>query len=206
MQNEHQIFAKITEITRHQNYRDGEKLSCSRMLTDGEFQLTDPWSAKILVEKAQKCNTLFPRTSGKNFLKNLYKKFVKILADLQLSLRSSGTIFTDPHQGKKANRSVQILKESSTWVLNEHFQSLWKSPKTRFHNILCCRKLNSDWRKFSTPINHANNLIKSKQLIPRNIYIYSQTFFRYRNCQKYCYATVTGNIFSVVFLLLPTYI
>ena len=38
-----------------------------------------------------------------------YKKF------LQLQL-GSGTIFTDP-QGKKAHRSVQILKESSTWVV-----------------------------------------------------------------------------------------
>ena len=43
-------------------------------------------------------------------------KSVKILTDLQLSLRSSGTIFTDP-QGKLAHRSVQILKESSTWVM-----------------------------------------------------------------------------------------
>ena len=39
---------------------------------------------------------------------------LKILADLQLSLRSSGTIFTD-RQGKRAHRSVQILKENSTW-------------------------------------------------------------------------------------------
>ena len=35
---------------------------------------------------------------------------------MQLSLRSSGTIFTEP-QVKKAHRSVQILKESSTWEL-----------------------------------------------------------------------------------------
>ena len=39
---------------------------------------------------------------------------MKILADLQLSLRSSGTIFTDP-QRKLARRFVQILKGSSTW-------------------------------------------------------------------------------------------
>ena len=47
-------------LPRHQNYRVGDKLSSSRILSDGEFQLTDPWSAKVLVEKAQKCNTLFP--------------------------------------------------------------------------------------------------------------------------------------------------
>ena len=38
-----------------------------------------------------------------------------MFADLQLSLRSSGTIFTDP-QGKLAHRSLQILKDSATWV------------------------------------------------------------------------------------------
>ena len=43
---------------------------------------------------------------------------VKILADLQLSLRSSGTIFTDA-QGKLAHRYLQILKESSTWDLSK---------------------------------------------------------------------------------------
>ena len=45
---------------RHQNYRVGDKLSSSRILSNGEFQLTEPWSAKVLVEKAQKCNSLFP--------------------------------------------------------------------------------------------------------------------------------------------------
>ena len=56
----------------------------------------------------------------KNFLKNLYRKYSKICKDpgrsAELSLRSSGTIFIDP-QGKLAHRSVQILKESSTWDL-----------------------------------------------------------------------------------------
>ena len=47
---EYQIFP------RHQNYlADGDKFSCSRIF--GEFQLTEPWSEKILVEEAQKCNT-----------------------------------------------------------------------------------------------------------------------------------------------------
>ena len=59
-------------------------------------------TAEILEKKSQKTCTANLKTS------------VKILADLQLSLRSSGTIFTDP-QGKKGHRSVQILKESSIW-------------------------------------------------------------------------------------------
>ena len=41
-----------------------------------------------------------------------------------------GTIFTDP-QGKKAHRSVQILKESSTWVKN----ATKKFCKTRINPI-----------------------------------------------------------------------
>ena len=43
-------------------------------------------------------------------------KSVNIIVDLQVSLRNTGTIFTDP-QRKLAHRSVQMLKESSTWVL-----------------------------------------------------------------------------------------
>ena len=35
---------------------------------------------------------------------------------MQLSLRSSGTMFTDP-QGKLAHRSVQILKENMCYKL-----------------------------------------------------------------------------------------
>ena len=87
----------------HQNYCDGDKIYCSRILGDGDFQLTENWSAKILVEESQKCNILFPRSSGKKFPEKYVQKILehlkKILADLQLSLRSSGTIFTDP-QGK----------------------------------------------------------------------------------------------------------
>ena len=47
----------------HQNYRDGDKFSSLRILSDGEFQLTDPRSAKILdkiVEEVQKCSILVP--------------------------------------------------------------------------------------------------------------------------------------------------
>ena len=56
-----------SKFHRHQNYCNGDKLSYSSILSDGEFQLTEPWSAKILVEEAQKCNTLFPRSHGKTF-------------------------------------------------------------------------------------------------------------------------------------------
>ena len=49
------------KFPRHHNYCNGDKLSYSRILSDGDVQLTEPWSAKILVEEAQKCNTLFPK-------------------------------------------------------------------------------------------------------------------------------------------------
>ena len=43
----------VSEILQQQhfdrNYRDGDKLSCSRILSDGEFQLTEHWSAKYLL-------------------------------------------------------------------------------------------------------------------------------------------------------------
>ena len=49
-----QCITKHRTFPRHQNYRDGDKISCSRILSDGEFQLTDPWSAKISTEEAKK--------------------------------------------------------------------------------------------------------------------------------------------------------
>ena len=63
---------------RHQNYRDGDKLSCSRILRDGEFQLTEPWSA-LFVEEVQKCNTSFPRSSGKKFPEKSVQKIFEHL-------------------------------------------------------------------------------------------------------------------------------
>ena len=42
----------ITIITCHQNYRDVDKFSFPRILSDGEFQLTEHWSAKILDESS----------------------------------------------------------------------------------------------------------------------------------------------------------
>ena len=59
------VYDQYQIFSRHQNYLDGDKFSCSRYLSDGDFQLAEPWSAKILVEEAQKCNTLFPRSSAK---------------------------------------------------------------------------------------------------------------------------------------------
>ena len=76
-------------------------------------------TAKIIFkvgEEARKSVHCFAKSSEKIFLEistENSRTSVKILTDLQLSLRSSGTIFTDP-QGKKAQRYVQILKESST--------------------------------------------------------------------------------------------
>ena len=75
------VYNQHLTFPRHQNYRDADKISCSRILGDGYFQLTENWSAKILVEESQKCNTLFPRSSGKKFLKNLYRKFLNICKD-----------------------------------------------------------------------------------------------------------------------------
>ena len=71
MQNQYRIFP------RHQNYRDGDKLCCSRILSDGDLHMTEPWSAKILVEEAQKCNKLFPRSSAKKFPEQSVQKILE---------------------------------------------------------------------------------------------------------------------------------
>ena len=48
------VYDKYQTYPRHQDYRVRDKLSCSKILSDGEFQLTDPWSAKLLVEETLK--------------------------------------------------------------------------------------------------------------------------------------------------------
>ena len=91
------VYDQFQTFPRHKNYRVGDKLSCSRILSDGEFQLTEPWSGKLLVEEAQKCNILLPRSSGKKFLKNLYRKTLNL------------QICSYPYEA--VARSLQILKK-----------------------------------------------------------------------------------------------
>ena len=96
MQNQYQTFPT------HQNCCDGDKFSCSRILVDGDFQLTENWSAKILVEESQRGNTLFPRSSGKKIPeKPVQKIFEHLLRSLQ--------ICSCPYVA--VARSLQILKE-----------------------------------------------------------------------------------------------
>ena len=56
-------YNRYRTFSSHQNYRDGDNISFSRILSDGEFQLTDPRSAKILdkvLEEVQKYSILVP--------------------------------------------------------------------------------------------------------------------------------------------------
>ena len=53
-----------------------------------------------------------------------------------MSLRSSGTIFTDP-QGKWAHRFLQILKESSTWAgLSQEMDSFTNIMQTQIKRTI----------------------------------------------------------------------
>ena len=94
--NQYRIFP------RHQIFRDGGKLSCSRSLDDEEFQLAEPWSAKILVEEAQKCKY----TVSQKLRKKCPEKSVqKTIEHLYRSLQ----ICSCPYVA--VARSLQILKE-----------------------------------------------------------------------------------------------
>ena len=80
------VYHEYQKFPRQSNYRVGDKLSCARILSDVEFQRTEPWSTKIPVEKALKLNTLFPRRSGKkSHQKNPVQKiFEQLLRSLQI--------------------------------------------------------------------------------------------------------------------------
>ena len=88
-------FTKTALIfTRHKIFRDGDKFSFSRLLSDGEFQLTDPRLAKIpdeVVEEVQKSVYWFLRSCRKtHFSRSLQEKsahFCKDLADLHTSVK-----------------------------------------------------------------------------------------------------------------------
>ena len=60
----HKLVYDLYQIFhRHQNYRDGDNISFSLILSDGEFLLTDLSSAKIIdkvVEEVQKCCIFVP--------------------------------------------------------------------------------------------------------------------------------------------------
>ena len=52
---------------------------CSRILCDGEFQLTEPWSPKIFTEEAQKEIYTFTERSGKNVPEKTVQKIFEHL-------------------------------------------------------------------------------------------------------------------------------
>ena len=70
-----------TNTKHYQNYCDGDKLSCSRSLGDGDFQLTENWSAKYLLKNPKNAIYCFPEAPEKSFLKNLYRKSLNICND-----------------------------------------------------------------------------------------------------------------------------
>ena len=82
-------FSNVTKF-----FCDGDKLSFSRLLSDGVFQLTDPRLSKIfdeVVEEVQKSVYWFLISCRKTyFCRNLLKKsahFCKDLADLHTSVK-----------------------------------------------------------------------------------------------------------------------
>ena len=88
------MFYQNCIFTRHKIFRDGDKFSFSRLLSDGEFQLTDPRLAKIpdeVVEEVQKSVYWFLRSCRKtHFSRSLQEKsahFCKDLADLYTSVK-----------------------------------------------------------------------------------------------------------------------
>ena len=60
------VYNQNRTFSSRQSNRDGDKFSFSRISSDGEFELTEGWSAKILVEEAQKCKTFLREAPEKN--------------------------------------------------------------------------------------------------------------------------------------------
>ena len=148
------MFYQNCIFSRHKTFRDGDKCSFPRLLSDGEFQLTDPRSAKILdevVEEVQKAVYWFLRNCRKTyFCRNLLKKsahFCKDLADLHISVKILQICMDLQDSVQRslqnpAEKILQIFTDSQrlkTWVLKKQNQlGVLKNHDT------------SRWQQFST--------------------------------------------------------
>ena len=110
------MYNQYGSFSSHHNYRDGDKSFFSRILSDREYQLTEPWSAKVVdevVKEDQKCvigslEAAEKYISAKIFEENLHTsvKFLQICMDLQDSVQRS---LQNP--AEKHCRSAQIRKD-----------------------------------------------------------------------------------------------
>ena len=110
------MYNQYRTFSRHQNYRYGDKFSFSRILIDREYQLTEPWSAKVVdevVKEVQKCSHWLLRSCRKTYFCKIFKeilytsvKILQICMDLQDSVQRS---LQNP--AEKSFRSAQIRKD-----------------------------------------------------------------------------------------------
>ena len=111
------MYNQYSTFFSHHKYRNGDKGSFSRTLSDVKFQLTDPWSTKRL-QVVENSKIWFSRSGRKtDFCKNLQRKsahFCKDFADLYGSSRFSATIFAEPF--RKILEICTDLQKFKTWV------------------------------------------------------------------------------------------
>ena len=108
------MYNQYGSFSSHHNYRDGDNFFFSRILSDREYQLTEPWSAKVVdevVKEVQKCSPIEAaenHISAKIFKENLHTsvKILQICMDLQDSVQRS---LQKP--AEKSCRSAQIRKD-----------------------------------------------------------------------------------------------
>ena len=140
------VFDLYQIFPRHQNYCDGDKLSFSRMLlSDREYQLTEPWSATIVdevvkeVQKMQYIGSLEAaekHISAKIFKENLHTsvKILQICMDLQDSVQRS--------LQNTADKILQICTDSQrskTWKVSPNRCILVKDLSCRRKRKFVCR-------------------------------------------------------------------
>ena len=136
-------FTKNRSFSGHQNYCVGDKLSPSRILSDGEIQLTDPRSAKILdkvVEEVQTAVSWFLRSckihfSAKIFRENLHTsvKILQICMDLQDSVQRSLQnpaenilqICTDSQRSKTWEYTKKAINKDVKYFISEECTWFW---------------------------------------------------------------------------------
>ena len=119
------MYNQYGAFSSHHNYRDGDKFFFSRILSDQEYQLTEPWSAKIVDEVVKEVQNAVigsleaaeKHISAKIFKENLHTsvKILHICMDLQDSVQRSlqpaeKILHTDSQRSKTWDNCIKWTK------------------------------------------------------------------------------------------------
>ena len=153
------MYNQYGAFSSNHNYRDGDKFFFSRILSDREYQLTEPWSAKIVdevVKEVQKCSYSLgaaeKHISAKILKENLHTsvKILQICMDLQDSVQRSLQnpaekilqICTDSQRSKTCESITLKTSVDFVWAKKSSTQNAIVQFTSRNNGLYCVNFVN----------------------------------------------------------------